>query len=100
MLLEGKAGPVRAVTVDASKMVSWTRTIAAGQCLRVAAGAEGEGVGLEVRLFDATGEEIDRSYGASAASARACAAEGKPLAVRVEVRTMSGKLDVVVGERN
>ena len=100
MLLEGRPGPVRVLTLDGSKMSAWTRNLSSGQCLQVAAGAEGDGVGLEVRLFDAGGEEIDRSYGASAASARACAGEGKMLGVRVEVRAMSGKLDVVVGERN
>ena len=45
-------------------------SIAAGQCLRVAIGVEGDGTGLEARLFDAvTGEEIDRSHGQNAAVA-------------------------------
>ena len=69
-------------------------------CAAPGAGAEGEGTGLELRAFDgATGEELDRSHAERAVSVRACAPERKVPDVRFELRTTSGKLDVVIGER-
>jgi hypothetical protein len=100
MLLEGQPVSARAATVDVGRGLSWEATVPAGKCWRVAAGAEGEGTGLELRIFDAaTGEELDRSHAADAVAARACAA-ATPLTVRAELRATSGKLDVVVSERN
>jgi len=70
------------------------------ECVQVSAGAEGEGTGLELRAFDATsGEEIDRSHAEHAVSVRACAEPVAARGVRFELRTTSGKLDAVVGER-
>ena len=66
---------------------------------RVSAGVEGEGTGLELRMWDAvTGEELDRSHGQFSASVRACTASAAR-SVRVEARASAGKLDAVVGER-
>jgi hypothetical protein len=98
-MLEGSAGPVRHVVVDASHQLVQNASIAAGQCLRVAIGAEGEGTGLEARMFDASsGEELDRSHGQNAAALRACAgAAARP--VRFEVHATAGKLDAIIGER-
>lgn len=98
-LLEGGAGAVRHVVLDATHQSVQNATIPAGQCLRVAVGVEGEGTGLEARLFDAvTGEEVDRSHGQNAALLGACASGG-PRTVRIELRATAGKLDAVVGER-
>ena len=98
-VLEGGAGAVRHVVIDAAHQVVQNATIASAQCLRVAVGVEGEGTGLEARLFDSvTGEEIDRSHGQNAASLGACAS-GAARTVRVELRATAGKLDAVVGER-
>ncbi len=99
-VLEGAAGPVRAATVDSGHQTVHNTAIAANACLSVAIGAEGDGTGLEARLFDAaTGEEIDRSHGQNAALLRACAGNAAR-SVRVEVRATAGKLDVVIGERS
>jgi hypothetical protein len=99
-LIEGTALSARAVALDAAHLQSWDEIIPAGKCLRVAAGAEGEGTGLEARLIErASGDEIDRSHAEHAVGLRACATPGAARAVRVELRATSGKLDVVIGER-
>ena len=60
---------------------------------------EGEGTGLELRMFDAvTGDELDRSHGQLSAGVRACAGSS-PRSVRVEARATAGKLEAVIGER-
>ena len=98
-VLEGTAGAVRHTVLDASHQLVQTTSIAAGQCLRIAVGVEGEGTGLETRIFDAvTGEELDRSHGQNAAAVRACAA-GATRSVRFEARATAGKLDAIIGER-
>jgi hypothetical protein len=98
-VLEGDAGSVRQASLDAGHQFVQNAAIAAGQCLRVSIGAEGEGTGVEARLFDAvSGEEIDRSHGQNAASLRACAT-GAVRSVRIEAHATAGKLDAVIGER-
>ena len=100
MLHEGAPLAVKSEAVDAARLSAWTESVAAGKCLRVAAGAEGAGAGVELRIFDvATSVEIDRSHGAHAASARACAPAETARAVRVELRATNGKRDAIVGER-
>ena len=97
---EGTAGAVRHAVLEPAKRHVHDANIKAGSCLRVAAGAEGEGTGIELRLFDAvSGDELDRSHGQTAASVRACAAANSARSVRIEARATSGKLDVVFGER-
>jgi hypothetical protein len=97
---EGNATGARKIAVEASKLVTWEVSVPASQCLRVAAGAEGDGTGLELRVFDAaSGEEIDRSHAAHEAAVRACAGSSATRAVRVEIRATTGRLDVIVGER-
>lgn len=99
-LHEGGAGPVRHAVLDASHQFVQTASIAANHCLRIAIGAEGEGTGLEARLFDAvTGEELDRSHGQNAASLGACATSSTR-SVRIEARATAGKLDAIIGERS
>ncbi len=98
-LFEGGAVSVRHAVLDAAHQYVQNATVPPGQCLRVAIGVEGDGTGLEARLFDAvTGDEVDRSHGQNAASVRACAT-GTTRTVRLEVRATAGKLDAVVGER-
>lgn len=100
MVHEGALVSTRAVTLDAAHLSAWDETVAAGRCLRVAAGAEGDGSGLMLRIFDAaSSEEIDRSHAATAVSARACALATGARAVRIELRATGGKLFGVVGER-
>ena len=99
VLHEGNAGGVKHTTLDASHQYVQNTAIPANQCLRVAFGVEGEGTGLEVRLFDAaTNEELDRSHGQTAAAVRACTT-GAARNVRLEARATAGKLDAVLGER-
>jgi hypothetical protein len=97
---EGKAGAVRHTTLDSAKRYTHDANIGAGQCLRVSIGVEGEGTGLELRMFDAVnGEELDRSHGQFSASVRSCAASGAARSVRIEARATAGKLEAVIGER-
>lgn len=100
MLHEGAAYGARTASLDASKLTSWEESIPAGKCRRVAAGVQGEGTGVEARVFDTgTSDEIDRSHGSNAVSIRACAPASAARGVRIELRATSGKLDAVVGER-
>jgi hypothetical protein len=100
VLLEGTPVSARFVALDAARALGWDESIPPGRCLRVAAGAEGEGSGLEGRLIErATGDEIDRSHAGNAIAVWGCAAPGAPRAVRVETRVTAGKLDIVIGER-
>ena len=100
MLLEGVAVAVRSVALDDGKLLAWSETVPPSGCLQVTAGAEGDGTGLELRVFDtATGEELDRSHAERAVGVRACAPEKKAPEVRFELRATSGKLDAIVGER-
>ena len=99
-MLEGAAATVRSVELEATRLVSFEENVAPGKCLRVAAGAEGEGTGVDLRIFDrASSDELDRSHGERAAGVRACAPEGAQRTVRIEIRASSGKLDAIVGER-
>ena len=96
---DGAPGRVTHTALDAAKRFSQNASIPAGSCLRVAAGVEGEGTGLELRVFDATSnEELDRAAGQTSASVRACASNAT-LNVRLEARATAGKLDAVIGER-
>jgi hypothetical protein len=96
---DGKAGSVRHAVLEPAKRFVHDANISATQCLNVAAGVEGEGTGLELRMFDAvTGDELDRSHGQISASVRACAGNAAR-SVRVEARATAGKLDAVIGER-
>ncbi|HEY8075038.1 MAG TPA: hypothetical protein VIF62_13035 [Labilithrix sp.] len=98
-LHEGTAGAVRALTLDAAHQSVQNTNIPAGKCLRVAVGVEGEGTGLELRLYDAvSGDELDRSHGQNAGAVRACAGAAAR-SVRLDVRATAGKLDAVLGER-
>lgn len=96
---DGRPGAVRQVVLESAKRSLHDANVPKGQCLRVAAGVEGEGTGVELRLFDAaTGEELDRSHGQTSATVRGCAADA-PRPMRVEARATAGKLDAVLGER-
>jgi hypothetical protein len=99
-ILEGALVGTRAVTLDAAHLSSWEQTVLAGKCLRIAVGAEGDGSGLVLRVFDGqSAEEIDRSHASTAVSARACAPVTGGRVVRVELRATGGRLFGVVGER-
>jgi hypothetical protein len=101
MLLEGKEGPARELSLDATRFVVWTENVVAGRCVRAVVGAEGDGAGVELRAFDsATGADLDRSEGAHAAAVRACAGSGAARDVRFELRASAGHMDAVVGERS
>jgi hypothetical protein len=99
MLIEGSTSSVRAVVLEAGKVQVWDESVAGGQCLLVAVGAEGEGTGIELRLLDSTNLDLDRSHGEHAAAVRTCAPSGVARPVRVELRTTSGKLSAVIGVR-
>ncbi|HLK35238.1 MAG TPA: hypothetical protein VKU41_00710 [Polyangiaceae bacterium] len=99
MLLAGKDGAARDLTLDSQHEVTWSESVAAGRCIRVTVGAEGSGAGIEARVFDSADNEIDRSEAAHAASVRACAPPDAPRAVRFEVRGSAGQMDAVIGER-
>lgn len=96
---EGGGASVRQASLDAVHKYVQNAIVSPSSCLRIAIGIEGEGTGLEARLFDAgTGDELDRSHGQTAASVVACAdAAARP--VRLELRATAGKVDAIVGER-
>jgi hypothetical protein len=97
--LEGTPGDVRAVTLDATHLEKWEVSVAAHACAEIAVGAEGEGTGLSLSAVDvASGEELDRSHGATSAFVRVCSGEAVRR-VRIELSATSGKLDAVVGDR-
>jgi hypothetical protein len=97
--LGASAGPVRTFVVDADHVISFEATVAPNTCLRIAAGAEGKGTGLELRLLDTAGEgELDRSHARDAVVARACA-QNAPRPIHAELRGSNGSLDAVVGVR-
>jgi hypothetical protein len=97
---EGTPLPTKTFTLDPTRRVSYAQSVPPGQCLRVAVGVEGEGSGVELRLFDAvTSDELDRESAEMRVSGRACAGANTPRQVRVEIRGGTGKLEAVVGER-
>jgi hypothetical protein len=99
-LFQGSPVASHAFAMDGGHETSWNEVIPAGKCLHVVAGAAGAGAGLVGRLSDAgTGEEIDRAHAALTIALEACAPETALRTVRVSVRVMAGRLDVVVGSR-
>jgi hypothetical protein len=99
-LLEGRALGARGFTAEAGHESSWSEIIPPGACLRVVAGADGDGLGLVGRVMDAAnGDELDRAHAAQSFALRACAPDSAPRPVIVSLVAMAGKLDVVVGER-
>jgi hypothetical protein len=101
MLMDGRETPARALSLDASRLVSWTENLPAGRCVVAAIGAQGEGAGVELRAIDASdGGELDRSEAADGANVRVCAPSDAARTVRFEARASTGKLDAVLGERS
>jgi hypothetical protein len=98
-LFEGKELALRDLTLDGQRAISWTETVPAGACLRATVGGQGDGAGVEVRIFDAQGVEVDRSEDAHAASVRVCAGPDAPRPVRLEAGASAGHLEAVLGER-
>jgi hypothetical protein len=97
-LLDGKEGLTRQLVLDGERVTAWSENIAAGKCLRATVGAEGDGTGIDARVFEGT-DEIDRSEAAHAVSVKACATSDAPRAVRFEVRASAGHMEAVLGER-
>jgi hypothetical protein len=98
-LFDGKELALREFGLDPEHVVSWTETIGASACLRATVGAQGEGAGVEARVFDAEQTELDRAEDAHAVSVRACAGPEGARTVKLEVRASAGHLDAVLGER-
>jgi hypothetical protein len=99
MLLEGKDVAAREIALDGTHLVAWIENVPAGRCLRVTAGVQGDGAGVDLRAFDASDDELDRAHAAHAASVRACARPEAGQPMRFELGADAGRLDVVVGER-
>jgi hypothetical protein len=97
-LLDGKPLAVRELALDAERAASWAESIAADKCLRAAVGAQGDGAGVELRVFEGT-DEIDRAEAAHAAGVKVCAPADGPRSIRIEVRASAGHMDAVLGER-
>jgi hypothetical protein len=99
-LLEGKRSPARDVSLDGAHELSWTESVAPGRCLRVTAGAQGDGTGLDLRASSPVdAADLDRSQAAHAVSVRACAAAEVARSVHFELRASAGRLDAVIGEQ-
>jgi hypothetical protein len=100
-LLDGREAPAREVSLDATRVIAWSENLAAGRCVRVTIGAQGDGAGIELRVFDpADGSDLDRSEAANAVTVRACAPALAARDVRFEARVSAGRMDAVVGERH
>ena len=100
MLMVGKAAPARAVALDGGHVLSWTEAIAAGRCVRVTVGVQGEGAGVDLRASDPKdGADVDRSEAAHAASVRACAPADGSRSVRFDLSASAGRVDALVGEQ-
>jgi hypothetical protein len=98
--LQARRLPARDLSLDSARELSWTESLAAGRCLRVAVGAQGDGAGLDLRASSpADATDIDRSQAAHAVSVRACAGVDAARDVRFELRASAGRLDVVIGEQ-
>lgn len=98
-LFEGSAVEVRAAALESARQYVHNASIPPNQCLRVAVGVEGQGTGVEARLFDAVdGDELDRAQAQSSALVRACAGAATR-SVRLELRASAGKLEAVIGTR-
>jgi hypothetical protein len=97
-LLDGKPLATREIGLDGDRAATWSENIPAGKCLRVAVGAQGEGAGIELRVFEGS-DEVDRSEAAHAAGVKVCAPAEGPRAIRLEVRASAGHMDGVLGER-
>ncbi len=100
MLIEGKETSARALSLDASHVVGWAETIAAGRCVRVTVASQGEGAGIQLRAIDpGDGASVDRSEGAHAAAVRACALPTAAREIRFEARAAAGRVDALLGEQ-
>jgi hypothetical protein len=99
MLLGGKELTARELSLDGGHVISWNESVPAARCLRVTVGGQGSGEGLELRVFDATNGEVDRSEAAHAASVRACAPADSARSIRLELQAGAGQMDAIVGER-
>jgi hypothetical protein len=99
MLLEGSGTAVRAVSLAADRVLSWTEDVPAGRCLQATVGVEGSGAGVELRVFEGAEVEIDRSEGPYATAVRACAPPGSSKRVRFEALASAGRVDAILGER-
>jgi hypothetical protein len=99
MLLDGNETAVRALSLAADRVVSWTETVPAGRCLRATIGVEGSGAGVEIRAFDEGDFEVDRSEATYAAGVHPCASSNTSKSVRLEARASAGRVDGVLGVR-
>jgi hypothetical protein len=97
-LLDGKELATRELALSGERVTSWSESIPAGRCLRATIGVQGDGSGIEVRVFEGT-DEIDRSEAAGAVSVKACAPLEAARGVRIEARASAGHVDAVLGER-
>jgi hypothetical protein len=97
-LLDGKEGAARELVLDGERITSWAESVPAGKCLRATVGGQGDGAGIEARVFEGS-DEIDRSEAAHAVSVKACATPEAARAIRIEVRASAGHMDAVLGER-
>ncbi len=92
-------GWVHSVDIVGDKPKDFELRLAKGQCGRVAAGIEGDAVGIELRAFGEDGQEADRTEGTYTASVNACASATAPRTVSVQLRVMGGKAHASVGAR-
>ena len=97
-LLDGKELVTRELILNGERVISWSESVPAGRCVRATIGAQGDGAGIELRVFEGT-DEIDRSEAAHAVSVKACATPEAARGVRLEARASAGHVDAVLGER-
>jgi hypothetical protein len=98
--LPGTPGKIAQAPLGGGQATTFDEQIPEGRCMKFVVGTEGEGTGIEARVFDATTQdELDRGHAARTALLRACAPSGAARTVRMEVRVTTGKLHVIVASR-
>jgi len=89
----------RVADLASDKTKDFEARLAKSQCARIAAGVEGDPVGVELRAYAEDGQELDPSEGSDAASVNACATAAAPHVLTVTLRSLGGKISAVVGAR-
>lgn len=84
--LDGAPAAADSVTAARGRDGTATVPLAAGHCLALGVGADDDVTGFVARVWDvADGTELDRASGTTHARLAACAAEGRPTSLRVEI---------------
>jgi hypothetical protein len=95
-----EVGAPKLLQLSATRLDAVTLNVPAGRCVDLTLALDEGSVGAELRLLDATSDELQAGRGTYTATARACAAEGAaPLALRAELRVSTGGGAALLAQR-